>query len=384
LTSAVIPGTVAAVGITGDRGRDLGAYAAITVGLTVAGCAQAWGGHRQGSWILPSIGVGLAVAAFSMLRTLPAARVKPSRALRVVTVVVTLVATVMGMVLVTPKAEDMALHDRELAGVTIGLPDGEEAPNPGHAAMVSIDHAGGFNTAVAVIWQFGTFDDAFARGIADAAAARMGAKAEPLSDAALVVGSDGLHRSFGIATEAGEMSITVFACGTRIFGVMVGGDGMTGVARRMLATVRCRPPADDGDDRVPAIVEMPAGWQRAASEPRQLRYESGLEQMVVTSMEIVADAQVQSAVEAMARRMGFDARLGARHAVAASEGTHAVWGGTMTDAGVTVAFQIGTWPCPERRIALVAIHLGGDDENKGLALFEHVRCARRDEPATAR
>jgi hypothetical protein len=236
--------------------RELRAYAGITFGLALLAygpLAKAQGWQGQSTWMLPVLGVATVISAFHILRSLPVDRVRPPLRPRVLALLVPVAVVAVAVYVLRPELEAVALRDRELAGVTIGLPDGDEAPNPQHAAAVMVTGAGGFDVGVGVIWQLGTFDDTNARAIADSGAAKVGGRATPLADPTLVVGGGMPHRSFHIDAEGGQMSITVFACGPRLFGVIVAGDDTVGLARRVLASVRCHPPADEANDHVPAI-----------------------------------------------------------------------------------------------------------------------------------
>jgi hypothetical protein len=108
----------------------------------------------------------------------------------------------------------------------------------------------------------------------------------------------------------------------------------------------------------------------------------GNETIVVTAIDIVADDAMQGMMESAARQMGPEARLGDRHEITGPDGSHSIWGGTITHDGVSIPFQLATWSCPERDTALLVAHAGGPDEQTGIALFGHVRCARRGESAS--
>lgn len=244
LTAGFTPATVASVSSKNDRGRELGAYAVITFGMVLAvyGTAAKSDGWRSKSvWFLPVLGVALTITALRVLRSLPADRVKPPIGLRILAILVSVTVGAVALYLLSPGLKGLALHDRELPGLTIGLPEGDEEPDPQNAAKVLITLGSRQDVFVGALWQVNTFDDANARGIADSAAANVGARAEPWSDAELVVGDGVPHRSFRIDAQGVDMSITVFGCGARIFAVLVGGNGMPVLARRVLATVRCHP-----------------------------------------------------------------------------------------------------------------------------------------------
>jgi len=210
--------------------------------LAVYGTAAKSDGWRSKSvWFLPVLGVALTITALRVLRSLPADRVKPPIGLRILAILVSVTVGAVALYLLSPGLKGLALHDRELPGLTIGLPEGDEEPDPQNAAKVLITLGSRQDVFVGALWQVNTFDDANARGIADSAAANVGARAEPWSDAELVVGDGVPHRSFRIDAQGVDMSITVFGCGARIFAVLVGGNGMPVLARRVLATVRCHP-----------------------------------------------------------------------------------------------------------------------------------------------
>src|SRR5262245_58188120 len=59
-----------------------------------------------------------------------------------------------------PTLGRLELHDRELAGVTIGLPDGKvDEDRGGPFGKVLVKEPGGFEAVVGVSWQAGTIDD---------------------------------------------------------------------------------------------------------------------------------------------------------------------------------------------------------------------------------
>jgi hypothetical protein len=375
---------------TGDRRRELAAYAVIGFGGTLLAYGtvfktQHWL-HSMGS-LLSVLGVSLALTAIRGLRTLPADRVKPSTGLRVLAAGTPAVVAALGLyALNEPPAAavgSLALHDRQAGGVTIALPEGNDQPNPDHASKLIVELGGQPERGVGVVWQRGTFNDDSAKAMAASGAAKAGAPPpERLPDAAFRVGEGIEHRSFQVVQHDLITSITVFACGPRLFTVFTAGDGALDLARRVLATVRCDPAADPVP-AIPAIVDLPSEWQPTASAPSELDYVKDNETIVVTLIDIVANDEMQGAIESAARQMGPEARLGARHEVTGPDGSHSIWGGTITHDGVSVPFQLATWPCVDRGFSLVVIHAGGPDEQTGMALFGHVHCAPRGASAPA-
>lgn len=346
---------------------------------------QAWL-HSMGS-LLSVGGVALALTAIRGLRTLPADRVKPSIGLRVLAAGAPAVVAALGLYALNaaPAAAvgSLALHDRRAGGVTIALPEGNDQPNPDHASKLIVELGGQPERGVGVAWQRGTFNDDNAKAMAASGAARAGAPVpERLPDAAFRVGDGIEHRSFQIVQHDLITSITVFPCGPRLFTVFTAGDGALDLARRVLATVRCDPAADPVP-AIPAIVDLPSEWQPTASAPGELDYVKDNETIVVTLVDIVANESMQGMMESTARQMGPEARLGTRHEVTGPDGSHSIWGGTITHDGVSIPFQLSTWPCLDRGYSLVVMHAGGQDEQSGMALFGHVRCVRRDEPVPA-
>ena len=373
-----------------DRTRELGAYAGIALGVALAaysGLAESRGWQGETPHLMSSLGICAAVVGVFMLRALPFDRVRPTLAMRGLAILAALAVGGAALALLEPRLDRLdrlVLHDRTLGSVTLALPTGDEAPNPQGAARVMITNVGGSDVGVGVLWQVGSFDDANAGAIADASAAPNGGKAEPIPDGILPVGGGTAYRSFEVRGDAGAMWITVFSCGSRLYSVIVAGSRTYELARRVLASVRCQASAADRTAEVPAVVDLPARWMRSATAPAGLSYVSGSEQLTIHSMDIIADDQLQGTMEVAARKMGNGARLGPRRDIVTADGPRAVWTGTFNEQSATVAFQVAVWRCPERDSALMLVHLGGDDERAALALFEHVRCARRDAPATAR
>ena len=342
--------------------------------------------HGMGS-LLSVLGVALALSAIRGLRTLPADRVKPSTGLRVLAAGVPTVVAALGLYALAEApaggVESLALHDREASGVTIALPEGNDQPNPDHAPKLIVELGGRPERVVGVVWQLGTFSDDTAKAVAAGAAAKAGAPTpERLSDDTFRVGARLEHRSFRVVQHELITSITVFACGPRVFSVITAGDRALDLARRVLATVRCDPAAAP-IPAIPAIVDLPSEWQPTASAAGELDYVKGNEMLAVTTIDVVAHDAMQGMMEATARQMGPEARLGARHEVTGPDGSHAIWGGTITRDGVSVPFQLATWPCLDRGFSLLVMHAGGPDEQTGMALFGHVHCVPRTASALA-
>jgi hypothetical protein len=366
----------------GTWGPELGAYAALPFGLALAGYGsiidqQAWPtGTRT---ILLALGVGSIIFGLQILRGLPGVRVRPPYAFRAVAVIAPLVIGAAAILAWAPsvaaKLSYLALRDRELPGITIALPDGDEPSGPPRDLPVTISKVAGLDLGASARWQIGTFSDGLAEAIAAGGAKNAGASApELIADTALPVGDGVPHRSFRVAKKGIEMFITVFACAPRMFGVITAGTGARELSHRILATVRCHPEAEDSLP-VPAIVELPADWTRASAGPHELAYNRGDETFGVFAIDLVADGLLEGTMQAAARRLGTEARLGARRDVATSTGTRAVWSGTVIARGAPVSFVLSAWRCPDQPVTLVAHHFPDRDDSSGLELLGHVRCA---------
>lgn len=366
----------------GVRGQELSGYAALSFGVALAVYSKIINEHvwpTGASVILMAIGIGSLFGGMQMLRSLPSDRVQPSFALRALAAVAPLAVAVAMMFTLAPtlesRIEQLALRDRDIEDVTIALPRGDESPNPQRAATLTISRVGGLDLFAAVLWQIGTFDDDNARAIAEAGAQNAGAGApETLPDTALPVGTGIPHRSFHVTANSVDIFVTVFACGPRIYSVILGGGGAPELSRRILASVRCHAGAETGRT-VPAIVELPDGWKLSSSEPGQLAYVLGDEMLGVTVMDIVADDALQGMMESTVRHLGAGARLGERRDVNTQSGRRPVWSGTITEGGVTVPLQLSAWSCPGRRVMLAVQHVGGRDDASTVDLIGRVRCA---------
>src|SRR5690349_7844724 len=61
---------------------------------------------------------------------------------------------------IAPTIGHLALHDREAAGVTIGLPHGETETTEGDpVGKILVQRPGGFDSVAGVAWQGGALDD---------------------------------------------------------------------------------------------------------------------------------------------------------------------------------------------------------------------------------
>ena len=274
-----------------------------------------------------------------------------------------------------PCIDRVALHDREVADVTIALPEGDEVPSP-RAARVMIERIGGFDVAVGVLSQFGVLADDSARAISESAAAQVNVRPQPVPNDDFAVGAGIPHRSFRIEASAGTLWMTMFMCGARIYAVSAGGHGALGLQRRMMGSVRCRASASAGT--VPMLVDLPADWHREESTPQRVRYVKGLDMIAVTEMDIIADDLLQKVAERATRNMGVDVQLGVRQMVPAPDGARTVWNGVVAANGDSIPFTIAIWPCHQHAVALIASIVAKLDEPSRMDLLGHVRCAPND------
>jgi hypothetical protein len=366
----------------GAWGQELGAYAALPFGVTLAAYSnlidrQVWpaGTHT----ILLALGAGSIVSALQIRRLLPGDRVRPPRALRVLAAVAPLAIGATAILAwgptVATKLADVALHDRQLAGVTIALPEGDEPGGPLRSSDTTISRVAGLDLSASAFWQIGTFNDQAAQRIAEAGARNAEAGApEPLPDAALPVGNGIRHRSFRIAKGDIQMFLTVFACAPRIFGVMTAGAGARVLSQRTLTSVRCRSEGERPRSFA-AVVGLPADWTRVPSDPGEVAYSKGDEEFGVSAIDLVTDDQLQRMMEAAAQQLGGAAQLGVRRDVATPAGTRAVWSGTLSSGSATVPLMLSAWRCTDERLTLIARHIGGRDDASSLELLGYVRCA---------
>jgi hypothetical protein len=361
--------------------QELSAHAALSfgAGLVAYGSAidkRIW--PSGASTILIAIGVGAVITGFQLLRALPQERIRPPYWLRALVILAPLVAGTAVILALAPTLRStidrIALRDRDLEGLTIAVPEGNEIPNPQRSATLTIMEIAGLELAAGLIWQIGTFDDDTARDMVGAGARNAQASAPvPLPSTTLIVGADIPHRLFRVVSESAEIFITIFPCGRRVFGVFTGGEGALQLLRRMTASVRCS--ADPrAVPRVPAIVDLPDDWKPADAEPGQLAYTRDSETLVVVVADVIADGALQGAMESSVRRIGANARLDARRDVVTPSGTRPVWTGAVTIDDTTVPLHLSALTCPDQRVTLIIEHFGGSDETT-TELVGRVRCA---------
>jgi hypothetical protein len=330
------------------------------------------------STMLTAVGGIAAITGVQLLRSLPPERMRPRYWLRALASLGPLAVGAAVMLALAPTLqsaiERVALHDRELEAVTISLPTGNEAPNPQHAADLTISGFDGLELVVGATWQIGTFDDDNARAIAEAGARNAQASAPiPLPGTALIVGRDIPHRSFRVPADSADMFVTIFPCGPRIFAVFVGGDGALALLRRIVASVRCR--ADAGAvPAVPAIVDLPDDWKSENAEPGQLTYVRDGEGLVVAAIDVMPDNALHGAMEAAMQHIGASARLDGRREIVTPSGARSIWIGSVKIDDVTVPLHLSALTCADQRVTLVIEHVGGTDEVASTELFGHVRC----------
>jgi hypothetical protein len=377
------------VGNTSAWSQELSAHAALSFGAGLVAYGSAIDKHVWPSGaptVLIAIGVGAAITGLQLLRVLPNERMRPPHWLRALAILTPLAVGAIGIFALAPTLhstiERVALHDRELEGLTIALPAGNEMPNPQQAARLVISEIDGLGLAAGATWQIGTFDEDIARAMAEGGARKAQARApEPLPAPTLIVGGGVPHRSFRIAAESADMFITVFPCGPRVFAVFAGGDGALALLRRMMASARCHADAR-AVPSVPAIVDLPDEWRPADTEPGQLRYARDSERLVVLAVDVISSDMFQGVMEATVRHLGANTRLDAHRDVATPSGTRPVWIGAITRDGTTVPLHVSALTCPAQRVTLIIEHVGGTDETNSIELFGRVRCA--DTPSASR
>jgi hypothetical protein len=142
---------------------------------------------------------------------------------------------------VSEAAADVALHDRTIHDLTIALPRGNEKSETGETSNLRIHQAGGLDLSVGILWTTGELDEGGAQEFVDGIAGKLGAPPPvALPDGTLTVGSGLPQRSFRIEASGAPILFTVFACGAQVYAVNLAGLGASGLAPRILASVRCR------------------------------------------------------------------------------------------------------------------------------------------------
>ena len=233
--------------IPGTMGQELRIYAAASVALGLIWLSETTV-HQVWPQVEPllMIGVaGLCLLQIRPLRALPKGRARPPHLLSAAAMILPAIAVVLFVRAVAPTLAEavarVALHDRTIGDLTIGLPRGDEKSQTGESSNLRIHQAGGLDLSVGIIWTAGELDPGGAQEFADGIAGELGApRPVALPDGALIVGGGLAQRSFRFEASGSPMMLTVFACGAQVFAVMVGGPGASSFAPRLLASVRCR------------------------------------------------------------------------------------------------------------------------------------------------
>jgi hypothetical protein len=179
------------------------------------------------------------------LRGLPRGRARPPPWRSAAALILPAIAVVVLVRAVAPTLDEavagIALHDRTIGDLTIGLPRGDEKSENGPSSDLRIHQAGGLDLSVGIVWTAGELDEGRAQEFADGIAGKLAApRPVALPDGALTVGRGLAQRSFRLEASGSPMMLTVFACGTQVYAVMVGGPGAPRLAPRLLSSVRCR------------------------------------------------------------------------------------------------------------------------------------------------
>jgi hypothetical protein len=188
--------------------------------------------------------IGLCLFIIRPLRALPKGRARPPHLLSAAALILPAVVIVMFVRLVAPSVAvavaDVALYDREIGDLTIGLPRGNEQSQTGEMSNLRIHQAGGLDLSVGLLWTTGELVDGGAQKLADGIAGRLNAtRPVALPDNAFTVGGGLPQHSFRFEASGVPMLITVFPCDAQVYAVMVGGPGAPGFMPRLLASVRC-------------------------------------------------------------------------------------------------------------------------------------------------
>jgi hypothetical protein len=336
-----------------------------------------WSWHGDTSTVLLVLSVGLIAGGAQLARTLAQRPRQPPWWLRMAIAVPAFAAGMGVGFAIAPTPGHIALHDRELHGVTIGRPDGKpdaDSDDP-IAGKVFLTEPGGFEGAVGVQWSTGeALDDDGARATIAALAATQHGQAALIEHDDFVVGDAIAHRSASIAKDDVLGWMTMFGCGSRQYVVISVGSGADALHRRMLASVRCRPDPRDAPAEPPIALDLPTGWQEQPGSPGQRLYAGpgGDVGLLVGAAARLDESDVGEIANAMGTAMGGALQLGARH----PEGGRSMWSGTMTLQGEAMAVLVSFWACPDRGLSLFAmyVHPTGTDEQPGIDLISKARC----------
>ena len=276
---------------------------------------------------------------------------------------------------IAPTIGHLALHDREAAGATIGLPRGETESTEGDpVGKILVQRPGGFESVAGVAWQGGALDDDSVKIVVDALARGLGGTAALVEHDDFVVGGGLAHKVATMSKDGGNGYMTVFACGADTFEVFTFGDGSEVLQRRIDASVRCNAKPGEAPPALPIAFDAPAGWQPQDTGAGQLAWANNDGAILVRPVAAGSDDEIEKMLPAIGPALGGSITIGNRR----SEGDRTAWSGTMTMGKDTFAAVFEAWTCPERSLHLLAmyLHATGTDEKPGIELLTRVRCTK--------
>jgi hypothetical protein len=209
---------------------------------------------------------------------------------------------------IAPPAQ-LALETRQLPGLSIGLPHGEEKESmvDYDKGKLIIGNAGGVKLVTGMAWDSGELpevDDA--KTIANVVAAMVDAKVG--KDApAMTVGKGLPSHTFVLESKHGPGWMTLFSCGRRYFVLFNLGSAAARVHTRALASVDCHPDAAKEATPVaglPVAIDLPPEWKVTQKEGNQLTYQHDAEDRIMTFVGMPAGVDVPKAIEALMSQMG--------------------------------------------------------------------------------
>ena len=212
------------------------------------------------------------------------------------------------------RARDaVPLINRELPGLSIALPGGEERTSSLDYQKGELVIGAADGLVAGVYWNVATVPDALAlKMISGVVAYDLGVRV--VGDTAdLPVGGGLRARRFTVEKDGQTGWMTLFVCRSRLFALHTRGGAAEEVHARMLASVDCHPdtPKEQAElDAVPIAVELPPGWKRGRADRAQMTFAHEAGDRTLTIMKTIDTVESPNVLAAMLDQVsGVKARI---------------------------------------------------------------------------